>query len=481
MTTLGNLLITVTVIVSPSLDSPNLFIEHLFGGVEVLLLIFMAYDRYVAICKPLHYLTIMNRQVCILLLLVAGVGGMVHPLIQVLTVYKLPFCGPNVIDHFMCDMNPLLELACTDIYFLGITVIANVSYGIILNSLKTHSQEGRRKALSTCSSHIMAVVCFSAHCIFLYARPVSNFPVDKYIAVFYTVSFVPEFVFLGLSQNPNIQKLIFIICLLVYIATIGSNMMIVVTIVCSPTLLGSPMYFFLTFLSLLDASFSSTMTPKMTVDSLYERKSISFEGCMIQLFAEHFFGGTEMIVLTAMAYDRYVAICKPLHYSSIMTWRLCGILVGLAWAGGFLHSTVQILFTLQLPFCGPNVIDHFMCDLFPLLELACTDTHVFGLLVVANSGFICIIVFFLLLVSYGFILLSLRFHSSEGRWKALSTCGSHIAVVVLFFVPCIFIYARPHTSSSFDKMIALFYTMLSPLLNPIIYTFRNKDMKNAMS
>ncbi|XP_057634861.1 olfactory receptor 4C15-like [Chionomys nivalis] len=293
-------------------------------------------------------------------------------------------------------------------------------------------------------------------------------------------SFVPEFVFLGLSQNPNIQKLIFIICLFVYIATIGSNMMIVVTIVCSPTLLGSPMYFFLTFLSLLDASFSSTMTPKMTVDSLYERKTISFEGCMIQLFAEHFFGGAEMIVLTAMAYDRYVAICKPLHYSSIMTWRLCGTLVGLAWAGGFLHSTVQILFTLQLPFCGPNVIDHYMCDLFPLLELACTDTHVFGLLVVANSGFICIIVFFLLLVSYGFILLSLRFHSSEGRWKALSTCGSHIAVVVLFFVPCIFIYVRLHTSSSFDKMIALFYTMLSPLLNPIIYTFRNKDMKNAM-
>ncbi|XP_059115372.1 olfactory receptor 4C15-like [Peromyscus eremicus] len=293
-------------------------------------------------------------------------------------------------------------------------------------------------------------------------------------------SFVTEFVFLGLSQNPNIQKLIFIISLCVYITTVGSNMMIVVTIVCSPTLLGAPMYFFLVFLSLVDASFSSAMTPKMIVDSLYERKTISFEGCMIQLYAGHLLGGSEMIVLTAMAYDRYVAICKPLHYSSIMTRRICGTLVGVAWAGGFLHSTVQIIFTLQLPFCGPNVIDHFMCDLFPLLELACTDTHIFGLLVVANSGFICILVFFLLLVSYVFIFLSLRFHSPEGRWKALSTCGSHIAVVVLFFVPCIFIYARPHTASSFDKMVALFYTMLSPLLNPMIYTFRNKDMKNAM-
>ncbi|XP_041496709.1 olfactory receptor 4C15-like [Microtus oregoni] len=293
-------------------------------------------------------------------------------------------------------------------------------------------------------------------------------------------SFVTEFVYLGLSQNPNVQKLILIICLFVYIATIGGNMTIVVTIVCSPTLLGSPMYFFLAFLSLLDASLSSAMIPKMIVDCVYERKTISFEGCMIQLFFEHFFGGAEVIVLTAMAYDRYVAICKPLHYSSIMTQRFCGILVAVAWVGGFLHSIIQIIFTLQLPFCGPNVIDHFICDLFPLLELACIDTHIYGLLVAANSGFICIIIFSLLLFSHGFILLSLKSHSSEGQWKALSTCGSHIALVVLFFIPCIFTYARPPTSFSFDKVVAIFYTMLSPLLNPMIYTFRNKDMKNAI-
>ncbi|XP_026235015.2 olfactory receptor 4C15-like [Urocitellus parryii] len=293
-------------------------------------------------------------------------------------------------------------------------------------------------------------------------------------------SFITEFVFMGLSQNSTIQKILFVVFLLVYIATIGGNMLIVVTILCSPALLGSPMYFFLAVLSFLDVCYSSAITPKMVVDSIHERKTITFEGCMIQLFTEHLFGGAEMIILTAMAYDRYVAICKPLHYSAIMNWRLCGILVGVAWTGGFLHSIIQILFTFQLPFCGPNVIDHFMCNLYPLLKLACTDTHILGLLVIANSGLICIINFSLLLVSYGIILFSLRKHSAEGRRKALSTCGSHITVVVLFFVPCIFIYARPPSIFSFDKEVEMFYTVFTPLLNPLVYTLRNKEVKNAM-
>ncbi|XP_042532238.1 olfactory receptor 4C15-like [Dipodomys spectabilis] len=293
-------------------------------------------------------------------------------------------------------------------------------------------------------------------------------------------STVTEFVLLGLSQNPKLQEVIFVVFLVVYISTIGGNMLIVVTIVCSPVLRSSPMYFFLTFLSFLDACFSSVIVPKAMSDALVERKTISFEGCMIQVFAEHFLAGTEVIVLTAMAYDRYVAICKPLHYSSIMNWRLCGILVGMAWAGGFLHSIGQVLFASQLPFCGSNVIDHIMCDLHPLLNIVCTDTHIFRLFVIANSGSICTIIFTLLLVSYGVILFSLRNHSSEGRRKAFSTCGSHIAVVVLFFVPCIFMYARPPSAFSSDKIMAIFCSMLTPLLNPLIYTLRNKDMKNAM-
>ncbi|XP_006997026.2 olfactory receptor 4C15-like [Peromyscus maniculatus bairdii] len=293
-------------------------------------------------------------------------------------------------------------------------------------------------------------------------------------------TFVTEFILLGLSQNPKVEKILFVFFLLVYLFTIGGNMIIMVTIMCSPTLFGIPMYYFLSFLSFLDACISSVITPKMIIDFFFERKSISFECCMTQLFAVHFFPGAEVIVLSAMAYDRYVAICKPLHYSSIMNRRVCGILVGVAWAGGFLHSIIQIIFTLQLPFCGPNVIDHFICDLFPLLKLACTDTHIFVILVFANSGAFCIIIFSLLVVSYVVILFSLRSHSSEGRRKALSTCGSHITVVLLFFVPCILIYAQNSSALSLEKNIFVFSHVLTPLVNPIVYTFRNKEMKNAI-
>uniref|UniRef100_A0A8C0MHZ1 Olfactory receptor n=1 Tax=Canis lupus familiaris TaxID=9615 RepID=A0A8C0MHZ1_CANLF len=288
-----------------------------------------------------------------------------------------------------------------------------------------------------------------------------------------------EFILLGLTQDPMKKKMVFVIFFIFYLETVVGNLLIIVTIKSSRTL-GSPMYYFLFYLSLADSCFSTSTAPRLIVDSLSAKNIITYNECMTQVFALHFFGCMEVLVLILMAFDRYVAICKPLHYPTIMSRRVCTILIVLAWIGSFIHSTAQIILALRLPFCGPNLIDHYCCDLQPLLKLACMDTFVINLLLVSNSGGISSSSFVILMISYIVILHSLRNHSAEGRKKALSTCTTHIIVVIIFFGPCIFIYTRPPTTYPMDKMVTVFYTIGTPFLNPLIYTLRNAEVKNAM-
>ena len=222
------------------------------------------------------------------------------------------------------------------------------------------------------------------------------------------------------------------------------------------------------------------MTPTLISDLLLGRKTISYGNCMLQGFSLHFLGMTEICILTVMAFDRCVTICKLLHYMIIMNRTRCNLLIAAAWAGGAVHAFSQFSMVVSLPFCGPNEMDHYYCDIFPLLKVACTDTYITGVLVVANSGMVALVTFVLLFGSYVIILFNLRNHSAEGRCKALSTCGSHITVVILFFGPSIFAYLRPPTTFPEDKIFSLFYTIIAPMFNPLIYTLRNTEMKKAM-
>ncbi|XP_028360085.1 olfactory receptor 4F3/4F16/4F29-like [Phyllostomus discolor] len=293
-------------------------------------------------------------------------------------------------------------------------------------------------------------------------------------------SAVSEFVFLGLTDSWEIQLLLFVFSSTCYVASMMGNSLIMLTVTTDPHL-HTPMYFLLANLSFIDLGVSSVTSPKMIYDLFRKRKVISFSGCITQIFFIHIIGGVEMVLLIAMAFDRYVAICKPLHYLTIMSSRMCIYFLMTAWMTGLIHSMVQLAFVVKLPFCGPNVLDSFYCDLPQFIKLACTDTYQLEFMVTANSGFISVGSFLILIISYIIIILTVQKHSSAGLSKALSTLSAHITVVVLFFGPLIFFYVWPSPSTHLDKFLALFDAVLTPFLNPVIYTFRNQEMKVAMS
>ncbi|XP_004644098.1 olfactory receptor 4K2 [Octodon degus] len=292
-------------------------------------------------------------------------------------------------------------------------------------------------------------------------------------------SIVSEFVLLGLSKSWELQMLFFIVFSLFYVATMVGNSLIIITVI-ADSQLHTPMYFLLSNLSIIDMSLASFATPKMITDYLTGHRTISFSGCITQMFFLHLFTGTEIVLLMAMSFDRYITICKPLHYTSIISPQVCAALVVASWIVGIMHSMSQVIFALTLPFCGPNKIDSFFCDLPVVFQLACVDTYILGLFMISTSGIIALSCFILLFNSYVIVLVTIQHHPSGGSFKAFSTCTAHFSVVLLFFGPCIFTYMWPQNSFLIEKILSVFYTIFTPILNPIIYTLRNQEVKTSM-
>ncbi|XP_029435436.1 olfactory receptor 5V1-like [Rhinatrema bivittatum] len=296
-------------------------------------------------------------------------------------------------------------------------------------------------------------------------------------------TFVAEFILLGLSESETLQRAFFVLFLVVYMIALMGNLCMIVIIRISPHL-HTPMYFFLSNLSFLDMCYVSVTVPKMLEDFLEGRRHISFSGCMTQLFFLIFLAGTEVFLLTIMAYDRYVAICNPLRYSMIVTRKLCVELAVFAWLAGFLNSFSNTVLVSHLPFCGPNVINHFSCDIPPLLKLSCSDTFINEITILIIGIFFGMSSFLLTLVSYiKIIACILKMNTVEGRHKAFSTCASHVTVVCLFYVTATFRYMRPASSYSLDiqdRVVSVLYSIVTPMLNPIIYSLRNKEVKRAV-
>ncbi|XP_045412741.1 olfactory receptor 5M10-like isoform X1 [Lemur catta] len=388
---------------------------------EYYMLAVMAYDRYVAICKPLLYGSKMSRCVCLSLVVAPYSYGFANGLAQTILMLRLSFCGPNEINHFYCADPPLMVLACSDTYV--------------------------KETMFSPNHTIMT-----------------------------------EFILLGLTDDPMLERILFGVFLVIYLVTLSGNLCLIV-LIRTDSHLQTPMYFFLGHLSFVDICYSSNITPNMLYIFLSDQKTISYAGCFTQCLLFIALVITEFYILAAMALDRYVAICSPLHYSSRMSKNVCLYLVTVTYICGFLNGLSQALLTFHLSFCGSLEINHFYCADPPLIMLACSDTAVKKMAMFVVAGFTLSSSLSIILLSYLFIFAAiLRMRSAAGRHKAFSTCGSHLTVVTLFYGTLFCMYLRPPSEKSVEesKIIAVFYTFLSPMLNPLIYSLRNKDVILAL-
>ncbi|XP_076769555.1 olfactory receptor-like protein OLF3 [Arvicanthis niloticus] len=290
-----------------------------------------------------------------------------------------------------------------------------------------------------------------------------------------------EFILLGLSSDWNTEVSLFILFLLMYLVTVLGNFLIIVLIRLDNRL-HTPMYFFLTNLSLVDVSYATSIVPQLLAHFLASHKTIPFLSCAAQLFFSLGLGGIEFVLLAMMAYDRYVAVCNPLRYSAVMHTGLCSKMALVSWVGGSINSVMQTAITFQLPMCTNTYIDHISCELLAVVRLACVDTSANEVAIMVSSIILLMTPFCLVLLSYIQIISTiLKIQSKEGRRKAFHTCASHLTVVALCYGMAIFTYIQPHSSPSVlqEKLISLFYAILTPMLNPMIYSLRNKEVKGA--
>ncbi|XP_060133476.1 olfactory receptor 5AP2-like isoform X1 [Zootoca vivipara] len=391
-----------------------------FATTECYLLAAMAYDRYMAICSPLTYTITMSHKACVCLVAGSYIAGSVNSMIHTGCLTRLSFCGPNVIDHFFCEGPPLFQLSCSD-------------------------------------------------------TSVNLYMADR------NSSRVKVFVLMGFSDRPEMAAILFALFLVNYLITIVGNLGILMLIRVDARL-HTPMYFFLSNLSFLDICYSTTISPRLLTDLLMEKKVITFNECLVQFYFYITFATTECYLLAAMAYDRYMAICSPLTYTITMSHKACVSLVAGSYIAGSVNSMIHTGCLTRLSFCGPNVIDHFFCEGPPLFQLSCSDTSINLYVMFAFAGFNLVSTHLTVLISYTYIFVTiLRIRSAEGRHKAFSTCSSHLLAVIILYGSLIFIYLQPNTSTNGGKVTSLLYAVVIPMLNPLIYSLRNKDVKSALT
>ncbi|XP_050176318.1 olfactory receptor 1L6-like [Myiozetetes cayanensis] len=523
-----------------------------FACAEYCLLTIMCYDRYVAICKPLHYGTLLGSRACAHMAAAAWATGFLNALLHTANTFSLPLCQGNALGQFFCEVPQILKLICSDSDYLRefglISFSLSLSFGcfifivfsyvqIFRAVLRIPSQQGRHKAFSTCLPHLAVVSLFISTLMFAYLKPpsISSPSLDLVVAVLYSVvppalnpliyslrnqelkeairklisrtfsnsckiltsfttgpytkkqemsnsSSTSGFLLLAFADTRELQLLIFWLFLGISLAALLGNSLIITTIA-SDQHLHSPRDFFLLHLSLTDLGSICTTVPKAMHNSLWGTTTISYTGCVSQVFLLFFFLGAEFALLSVMCYDRYVAICKPLHYGTLLGSRACAHMAAAAWASGFLYALLHTANTFSLPLCQGNALQQFFCEVPQIVKLSCSHSYFreIGLLGVTTClGFGC---FILIVFSYVQIFRAvLRIPSQQGRHKAFSTCLPHLAVVSIFVSTGTFAYLKPPSisSPSLDLMVSVLYSVVPPALNPLIYSLRNKEFKDAL-